>query len=754
MKNRIICIITMLALSLGIFSGCSEQKAEVPQLIESVAGNESYRPVEYMDLGIIDAQYGEKSNSMIAAGCVVPVESAYFFTTRVKLKEICVRVGDEVKKGDVLASVDTESIMDNIVELQDRYNYEVDSFEQKQKIYESNHEAARIKMLSSREFEEDEEADKYESELKVMEENNRFDIKLHELKLSQILDKISDEEKLIKEHDIVSGVDGTVTFVKDMKGTNYVEVGENVVVVADKTKTYIELSSCNLTSQNKRYLKKYDRFYTYVDGIKHEIDMYEYTPQELALADNKRVYPCARFKFAEEELTPQIGENVLIYMTADVKEHVPVIGNDSVFSDEQGDFVYVLEDGVKKTRYVKLGYKDEHYREVLSGLEVGEQVFYTTNTYILNDYETFEVEPTDFVVNKEIKNYNLYRAQTRVFYSEYEGTVESVEVDDSAVVSKGDLIARIKLNEGGAVYASQAYDVKNITENYDRRIRELEKAKKELNESKTDLDTLMYNLGFEERDAHDFTEGDLRMVYSSLQMGLQMDVLDGQMKLAAIDHDYQLKVASRLFEKTAKNNDGHGVVSIYAECDGEISNMKLKAEKKIEAGDRMFDIDEPAEPQLAVNTNTVTHMGQTVKMIGKDSGTVFTGKVIGGPGVQHNVYLTQIKDKMYVSSNTEDSNKMQYYVGFENDEFYKNLESCTASFDDMVLRDMVVIPKKALYSETVVNTTSYYVWRIVEGTPIKQYVTTLNEANALNTVVCISRGLKAGDVIAMERGTN
>ncbi|MCR5799993.1 MAG: efflux RND transporter periplasmic adaptor subunit [Lachnospiraceae bacterium] len=744
--------ITALILASCILISCGKKPLEVPELIESVAGNESYRPVEYMDIGTIDAMYGEKAKPVLSCGTVVPKEDAYFFTSRVKLKEICVRIGDEVSEGQVLARVNTESVNDNIVELREKYQYEIDSFEQEQKIYEIEHEAKRIDMLSKREFKEDEDADKLEDELKVMEENNRFDVRLHELKLSQINDQIAEEQKLLEGHDLVARKSGTVTFVKDLKSTNIINSCENVVVLADKNETYIELSSCNLTAQNKKYLKNYDRFYTYVNGVRHELNEYSYTPEELALADNKRVYPCERFVLDDPEVTPAIGENLLIYMTKNVKEHVLAVGNDSLFSDESGDFVYVLEDGKKIIKHVKLGNKSDHYTEVVSGLEEGELVFYTTNTYILKDYVTETVKLTDFTVNREIEKYKVIDSEDRVFYSEYEGIVESVLVNDSKTVEKGDLIATIKLNEGGAQYAALAYDVENVTANYDRRIRDLENARKELAKTYKEMDDAMDMMGFPDKSGDDFTEQDLRLVYAALQIGAQIDTIDEQMKLAKIDHDYQLGVASRSMAKTAENNDGHGVISVYAACDGEIGNMKLKENANVEIGDRMFDIEEPSEMVLSVNTNSISHMGQTVKMTGKDSGKTYKGTIMGGPGLQHNVYLTELKGRMYVSVNTPDMNKIQYYVRFEDDDFYKTLESCSASFDDYVFRDIVVIPRKALYTETVVNKESNYVWRVIDGRAVKQYVSTIKDDNALNTVVCVTDGLKEGDVIAMENG--
>ena len=77
-------------------TGCGKEKSEkVPDLLEPVSTNEAYRPVTYGDIG----------RKVIKTGTIVPTDYCYYYETSATLSKVYVNVGDEVKKGTVLADV-------------------------------------------------------------------------------------------------------------------------------------------------------------------------------------------------------------------------------------------------------------------------------------------------------------------------------------------------------------------------------------------------------------------------------------------------------------------------------------------------------------------------------------------------------------------------------------------------------------------------------------------------------------------------
>ena len=121
-----------------LLSGCRGKAAvgTVPELLEPVAVNAAYRPVE---LGMI----GE---TKVLYGTVVPQEYCCFYDTNVGITEITVEIGDYVQKGDVVAYADIEQAKEELSNL----NLELENVNQNHAI-KSQIEQIRMKQINERE---------------------------------------------------------------------------------------------------------------------------------------------------------------------------------------------------------------------------------------------------------------------------------------------------------------------------------------------------------------------------------------------------------------------------------------------------------------------------------------------------------------------------------------------------------------------------------------------------------------------------
>ena len=97
--KRVMCM-CMAAVFAMTMTGCGKEKSEkVPELMEPVSTNEAYRPVTYGDIG----------RKVIKTGTIVPTDYSYYYETSATLSKVYVNVGDEVKKGTVLAETGDSS---------------------------------------------------------------------------------------------------------------------------------------------------------------------------------------------------------------------------------------------------------------------------------------------------------------------------------------------------------------------------------------------------------------------------------------------------------------------------------------------------------------------------------------------------------------------------------------------------------------------------------------------------------------------
>lgn len=78
---------------------------------------------------------------------------------------------------------------------------------------------------------------------------------------------------------------------------------------------------------------------------------------------------------AEDLNGAMLGDFILVCMVKDYHEQVLSIPNTSVYKDSSGEYVYLMQDGIRVRRNVTTGYKNSVYTEIVEGLEEGDQVY-------------------------------------------------------------------------------------------------------------------------------------------------------------------------------------------------------------------------------------------------------------------------------------------------------------------------------------------------------------------------------------------
>ena len=154
----------------------------------------------------------------------------------------------------------------------------------------------------------------------------------------------------------------------------------NVITIADYEDTYIQIQN---TTIKDKLLEKYDRYYTIQDGAKISLREYAYTTQERLTAENQQKYPALRMQYEDAQKSAPVGSVIAVYLVRDRVEDVLYVGNDSIYEDDQGSFVYVKNGEQREQRYIETGVSDTVNTEVISGLSEGEKVYYTSEACLL-----------------------------------------------------------------------------------------------------------------------------------------------------------------------------------------------------------------------------------------------------------------------------------------------------------------------------------------------------------------------------------
>ncbi len=247
-----------------LIGGCGSKKTEtIPDLEEPAASNASYQQVTYGDIGTTN----------VLLGTAVPKEYGQAYKANVTVTRILVEPGDTVEKGDVLAYADVDEASASREAKQQELSHENTVYELNQKINQ---------------LQQENETENITSQIAVLQENSRYDTKLHEYRVQKLNEEIAALDDLIADGTLKANHSGEVVYTKSLTVSRNAGTGENVVVVADTEDLEIKLK--DVTVQNYKY-KDVPEKYMLQSGERVPVAEREYSTDELVLAKINNDYP-------------------------------------------------------------------------------------------------------------------------------------------------------------------------------------------------------------------------------------------------------------------------------------------------------------------------------------------------------------------------------------------------------------------------------------------------------------------------------
>ncbi len=385
-----------------LIGGCGSKKTEtIPDLEEPAASNASYQQVTYGDIGTTN----------VLLGTAVPKEYGQAYKANVTVTRILVEPGDTVEKGDVLAYADVDEASASREAKQQELSHENTVYELNQKINQ---------------LQQENETENITSQIAVLQENSRYDTKLHEYRVQKLNEEIAALDDLIADGTLKANHSGEVVYTKSLTVSRNAGTGENVVVVADTENLEIKLK--DVTVQNYKY-KDVPEKYMLQSGERVPVTEREYSTDELVLAKINNDYPNVLIE-KPEGVELKAGELYPIYFEEKKAEHVLLVGNNSLYQEDGENYVYVgTGDDTREKRKVTTGVSDDHNTQIVEGLEEGEAVYYETMERMPSDYTEYMVERSDFQVENHGLKYSRADKNARVYLTEKEGVIVEIAVE-------------------------------------------------------------------------------------------------------------------------------------------------------------------------------------------------------------------------------------------------------------------------------------------------------------------------------------
>lgn len=327
--------LAVIALATVCIAGCgsnaeSEKEIELLAPVEAVVDIET---VLYRDLYDLTTRPAE----------LAPHTEELSFEAGGSVSKLYVELGNVVKAGDLIAEQEEDGVRAAAEEALDKYLTE-------KKTYLDAVKSAKKKIASGVSAQE-----KEWQELLIRQAEE-----LWEMQEPGLWAAWEEARAKVGNSKIYAPYDGVVTACVS-EGTR-LAAGRPAVALADETRQYIVVNSYLSPAEYETY----EKVYAIINGKETEITYAE----ELMEKEAARTYYTAA-----EWNDARIGDFILVGMMSEIHEQVLSIPNSAVYKDGTGEYVYLLQDGVRVRQNVTTGYKNSVYTEIISGLQEGDRVY-------------------------------------------------------------------------------------------------------------------------------------------------------------------------------------------------------------------------------------------------------------------------------------------------------------------------------------------------------------------------------------------
>lgn len=337
------------------FGGCGllpkEEELLAPPLIQAPK-------VTYEEVAVTKGTIEKK---ITGQGSLVSVsqENLFFKFKGGTLKSINVTLGQTIKKGTVVAELDTDDLESRIKQqdLSDR-QAQLTLEDANDQLAEDIKKEAEGKNSSSPDLENlTDQVRKSTSQVKRAE----FDIEKNNLAMQSL--------QLEKQKSIVtSTLDGEVIFVDTINAGDYASAFKTLVTIADPSNLQLQYTGDNMDAFDigkKVSLKYNDKDY---------VGTVVMNPGSMPIGTNKDAKKYVQIKVDNLPKDVELGGSMDISITTAKKDNIIVVSKNLIHTTEGRSYVEMLDKGLKVERNVELGLQTPTEAEIIKGLNEGEKI--------------------------------------------------------------------------------------------------------------------------------------------------------------------------------------------------------------------------------------------------------------------------------------------------------------------------------------------------------------------------------------------
>ena len=354
-------LLTLLCL---LLSACTTEEAVAPTLVET----------KDIKFPTITVEYGDVYTINYATGGIQPRSETLSFTSNGFFADFDVIAGQQVKKGDVLAHLDTEAKQAQLDSLKETLEYLQDAAELELTTLNLTYQQVKEEQAQLQAS----GAPDYALELKYIEAwEATMDInhakQNHELQFGELQEQVRQiEEELSQNLQIVAPFDGTVTWVdSELRMGAYLEEGTPVIAISSNDQLYIVSEK-----MNDSYRSICQRIYAKIGDQEFDLTMRPRSDKE-DVANMRQGYSLiSEYDFVNKlPADVDTSSNALVVFLWNYHPHVLNLPNELIHQDESGYYVHKVVDNKLIRTDIEVGFQSALETVILSGLEEGDAVY-------------------------------------------------------------------------------------------------------------------------------------------------------------------------------------------------------------------------------------------------------------------------------------------------------------------------------------------------------------------------------------------
>lgn len=261
-------------------------------------------------------------------------QDLYFKYNSGRLKGLFVNEGDKVKKGALIAELDTDSLESQIKQQEIALRLAQMDYEYALNSGESKHNIERASLVA----------------------------KSAQIRLDELIGEFNKSK-------LISPVEGVIIYKKDINIGETIDAYDTLVCIADPSKLQLQ------------YIANEDSFEFQLGmkvDIKFKNNMYKGTvvmiPANMPENVSEDLKKAVRINLDKLPEDASIGSDAMITFTLEKKENVVVISTNLIRMASGRKFVHVLVNGVREERDLQIGIQSKTEAEIVKGLEVGDKI--------------------------------------------------------------------------------------------------------------------------------------------------------------------------------------------------------------------------------------------------------------------------------------------------------------------------------------------------------------------------------------------